>query len=314
MGKNKNSARGAEQQALQNQSAINQQLSKYANQLAGTNSQYYQPMLPQLAQGFSGIAQATAPGVQSGLQTLLGSQGNMQGLTGIDPNHIAQLLQQYASQPGATNVSQATPGLQSFYQGQMQNGINPQFAQNAQNQLSQQSAQAMSDARAHAMPGQNMNALALANQDSLLQNSTNLAGSLAGQSQNFANQGAQGLGTTAGNFDTQKLGLLQAGQTGAQGLNTQAIANYLSALQQGQSSLNNANAFMNQGTSNLTGAMDAMAGIAKQNADQASQFGAQAQQQQGSGGLLGGLLGLGGSLMTGGAAGVGGLGSILGKL
>lgn len=309
-GKNGNSASGAEQTALNNQSQLNNQILGQSNQLAATNSQFYQPLLQGLSSAYGNNTGAISGGLSSGLGTALNSGGNLSGQTGVNPNQGLQQLTQYASQPGSTNLQGVTPGLQQFYQNEQNQGLNPQYAQNAQNQLGQASQQGMQNILAHAAPGTNTNALMQNNQSQLLQNSTNLQGNLAGQSQNFSNQGAQGVAGTASSADSQKLGMLQAGNTAGQQGNTQSLQNLLATLTQGQNSLNNSNSFMQQGNTNQQAAMNAMAGIAQQNASQASQFGQQAQQQQqGKNGSIGGLLGTGIGLATGGASSLLGGGS-----
>lgn len=314
-GGGKNSAGNAEQTALNNQSQINNQISGQAKQLTAANSQYYQPLLGGLSSAYSGMTGAVAPGLASGLNTALSSGGNLSGTTGVNPNTGLQQLTGYASQPQNTMLQGVTPGLEQFYKNEQQQGLNPQYAQNAQNQLGQANQQGMAEILRGAAPGTNTNALMQNLQSNFLQNSANLQGNLAGQSQTFANQGATGLANTATGADTQKLGMLQAGNTAAQQGNTQSLQNLLSTLVQGNNSLNSSNTFMQQGTENVQNIMNALAGVAQQNATQASEFGKQAQQQQGgknSG--IGSLLGAGAGLMTGGAAGAGGLGSFLGGL
>jgi len=307
MGGGKNSASGAEQTALNNQGKINNQLSGYAGQLANTNTQSYQPLLQGLASAYGNNTGAVSGGLSSGLNTALNSGGNLSGQTGVNPNTGLQQLTGYASQPQNTNLAQATPGLQQFYQNEQTQGLNPQYAQNAQNQLAQASQGGLQNILANAAPGTNTNALMQNNQSQLLQNTANLQGNLAGQNQNIMQQGAQGVANTASGLDTQKLGLLQAGNTAGQQGNAQSLQNLLSTLTQGQNSLNNTNSFMQQGTSNLEQAMNALAGISQQNAAQASSFGQQAQQQQsgknsGIGSTLGAGLGLLGGVGTGGAS------------
>jgi hypothetical protein len=231
----------------------------------------------------------------------------MSGQTGVNPNTGLQQLTGYASQPQNTNLSQANPALSSFYSSEMQNGLNPQYAQNAQNQLSQANQGGMQSILQNAAPGTNINALMQNNQSQLLQNSANLQGNLAGQNQQMMNTGAQGLSNTAGALDTQKLGMLQAGNTAGQQGNTQSLQNLLSTLTQGQNSLNSSNTFAGQGTASLEQAMNALSGMSQQNANQAQQFGNQAQQQQqGKNAGIGSTLGAAGSLFLGGTGGSGG--------
>lgn len=313
MGKN-NSAKDAQQTALNNQQNVSNQIQQYAGNQASLNNQFYQPLTSALSQGYQGSISPAAHGLNQGLSTLAGNQGDMSQQTGVNQNQLGQQLTGYDSNPSATNLSQASPGLMNFYQGEMQNGLNPLIAQNAQSQLAQQSAQGMSDAMSHAAPGQNMNALAQENQNSLLANSTNLAGNLAGQGQLAMQQGAQGLGQTAQGLDTQKQNMLLQALTSGMGLNSQALQSLISAMGAGQSALGGSQGFTQQGVTNAQSGMGDLTGVGQQYGNLANQFGQQAASQPGIGSLLGGLLGTAGSMMTGGAAGVGGLGSILGKL
>lgn len=292
MGSKHNSAADAEQTALNNQQQINSQLTNYANQASQLNSQYYQPLLGGLSQAYGNTAGAISPGLASGLQTALSSQGNLSGSTGVNQNNILQQLTGYATN-GNTNLQGVTPQLQNFFTQQMQQGLNPQVANNAQSQLSQQSAQSLNDAKTHATPGTNINALTRQNQDALLQNSTNLAGNLAQQSQGIMTQGAQNLGTNAANLDAQRLNSLGTANQAAQGGNTQALNNLLASLNQGQNSLNATNGFMNQGQGNLQSILSALSGMGGQYANQASGFGQQASQYNPYGGLasIGGAVG-----------------------
>jgi len=259
---------------------LNTQMQGYANGLAQNNSRYYQPLLSGLSSSYGAQANAVSPGLTKGLGAAVNSGGNLQGQTGVNPNAGLQQLTQYASQPQNTALQGVTPGLQQFYQNEQTQGLNPQYAQNAQNQLSQANQQGLKTEMAHAAPGTNMNALMQNNQAQFLQDSTNLQGNLAGQSQNFANSGAQGVANTAGAADTQKLGLLQAGNTAGQQGNTQALQNLLSSLGVGTQAQSNTNSFMQQGGTDLQQAMNALSGLSSQNASMANSFGQQAQQQQ----------------------------------
>ncbi len=312
-GGGKNSSSNAEQTALNNEGQLNTQLLSSANQLSQNNSQYYQPLLQGLSSAYGNNTNAVSGGLASGLGTAVNSGGNLQGQTGVNPNAGLQQLTGYASQPQNTNLAGVTPGLQNFYQNEQNTGLNPQFAQNAQSQLGQANQQGMQQILNNAAPGTNQNALMQNLQSQFLANSTNLQGNLAGQSQNFANTGAQGVANTAGAADTQKLGLLQAGNTAGQQGNTQSLTNLLSTLTQGQNSLNSSDTFALQGQSALEQAMGALSGMSTQNANQANQFGQQAQQQQqgknsGIGGLLGTGLGMLAAPATGGASLLGAFG------
>lgn len=302
MSKN-NGAAQQEQTALNNQQSINSQITGYANQQGSLNNQYYQPLLSGLSQANSSSIAPASQTLNQGLSTLADNNGNMSNTTGVNQNALGQGLVNYDTNTGATNLSQASPALDNFYSGEMQNGLNPLIAQNAQSQLSQQSAQGMNTAMNNAAPGQNMNALAQANQNSLLQNSTNLAGNLAGQGQAAMQQGAQGLASTAQNQDTQTQQMLVQALSAGSGLNQQALTSLLQSMEAGSSALNQSNQFMQQGNTNQQNAMSPLSGLSNQYAGQATQFGQQAAQQPGLGSLLGGALGAFSGL--GGLSGIG---------
>jgi hypothetical protein len=315
MGGKSNPAANAENTALGNQQQVNQQIENQATGISNTNSQYYQAPLASEAAGYSNSSNVISQLLGGNYSSLLGSGGNLAGQTGINVNQLGQNLTGYASNTGATNLAQQNPALSGFYQNEMQNGINPQYAQNAQNQLAQSAAQQQSNLRATAAPGQNIQAGMRDIQNNQLAQSANLAGNLAGQSQTFANQGAQGVAGTASGLDAQTLSMLQAALSGGSGVNQDAIQNLISAISSGQTGLNNATSFTGQGQSGLTSAMGAEAGIADAAGSQAAQFGTQAQaQQSANNGIFGTVLNAGASAFTGGAAGKGGIGSILGKL
>lgn len=292
MGGKSNPAANAEQSALTNQTNLDNQISGYATNLANTNSSFYQTPLASTTQGYSSAANAISPDIGSLYSQILGSSGNMSGTTGVNQNQTAQNLTNYAGNTGGTQLSGANSSLQSFFSNLMNNGLNSQYQNNAMSQLSQGKAQNDSQVMASATPGQNTQAALRDNQNSFLANRANLAGSLAGQSQNMALQGAQGVGTTASNLDTQNLNMLNTANTAGQSANSTALQNIIAALQQGQTGLNNSTSFIGQGSSNLTSSMNALSGMANQAGSQASSFGQAAQQQQSSNSaLLGGLAG-----------------------
>jgi hypothetical protein len=308
-------AGAAQQSALQNQQNINQNILGQANGISSANSRYYQAPLAGEAQGYGNAVNGIAPQIGANYSSLMSSRGDMSGQTGVNENKLGQNLTDYASNPNASALSGIHPDIMKFFMNQMQQGINPQVAQNAQSQVSQGAAQQMMDARAHMAPGQNMNALQQSIGNKQLESSANLAGNIAGQSQTFMNQGAEGAQKQASGLDSQHLDFLKQALSGGRDVNNDAITNFLNSIQQGQSGLNNATSFTGQGQSGLGDAMRSEAGIASQAGDSAAKFGEQAAAaRRNSGSMFGSLLGLGASAMTGGAAGAGGLGAILGKL
>lgn len=294
MGGKSNPAANAEQSALQNQTNLNNQLGGYVGQLANTNSSFYQTPLASTAQGYSAASGAISPSIGGLYSQVLGSGGNMSGATGVNQNQTAQNLTNYAGNTGGTQLAGANSSLQSFFQNLMQNGLSGQYQNNAMSQLSQGKAQNDSQIMASATPGQNTQAALRDNQNSFLSNRANLAGSLAGQSQNMSLQGAQGVGATASSLDAQNLNMLNTANTAGQGANSTALQNIIAALQQGQTGLNNSTSFVGQGQSGLTSGMNALSGMASQAGAQAAQFGQTAAQTAQNNSLTGQLSGLGG--------------------
>ncbi|MDE2097411.1 MAG: hypothetical protein KGL39_09220 [Patescibacteria group bacterium] len=131
-----------------------------------------------------------------------------QSLAGVSP----QLENFFRHQMNLS--SPALKGAQGMYRTEMQQGLSPQVATNAMNQLQQQFQQSLSNIKAGAAPGQNLNAADQAAQNQLLSQSTNESANLAQLSQQFKNTGAQGLE-----------GLQQLAGAGAQGL--QGVAGQL---------------------------------------------------------------------------------------
>lgn len=210
------------------------------------------------------LSNPNATNTQQVGQSVLGQQQNtggtnlakaMPGAMDYFNNPNTQLAQasggvnNYLQNTGGTNLAQATPGAQGFFQQLQQNGMDPQAMQNAQSQVQQGISQQMNDARAHAQPGQNMNALQRDMMNQGITAQTNLAGNLAGQNQNYKIQGAQGalgaaqgldsqtmqmLQTLLGNksaVDTQRAGNVQSGLGAAQGMDAQTQQMLMNALQ-----------------------------------------------------------------------------------
>lgn len=289
-------AQGAMQTSLNNQGAAAGQIGQQVNNLNSQSGMLNAP-LQATTNALSGGIGALTPGYNSNISSLFGSNGNFASQTGVDANTQGSNLVNYASNTGGTQLSGANSGLQGFYQGEMSNGLNQQTQLNAQNQLNQQFQQSLNQTKAHAAPGQNINAAERQSKNDLLSASTNLAGNLAGQNQQTMQQGAQGLASTASNLDSQKLNMLtQAFQTG-QGMNSTQLQNILSILGFGQSTLNQGLGAAGQASSNYGAAASAEQGLFSGYGGQAQQFGDQAAANRKSGGL-GGLLGAAGGLLS----------------
>jgi hypothetical protein len=234
-------------------------------------------------QNQAGQLNAALPATMTGIQGAITSGGNQQGTTGVNQNAVGQQAINYDTNTSATNLSQANPALSSFYNSEMTGGLNQQTQLNAQNQLQQQEGQNVANLNNSAAPGVNQNNLKQQMQNSELTQSTNLAGSLAGQNQTTMQQGAQGVASTAGGLDTQTMNMLQSALTGSSGLNTSSLTNLLSVLGLGTSAAT-------AGTTATNDSNSALGGLFSGYGTQATDFGAQAQQNEQATGLSFGQL------------------------
>lgn len=264
-GKNQQNAdNAAGQQAAAAQQQIAQQLQ---NNITNQTNQYNSSYAPALAPLSSGINSEgnVASGDVGNLASMLLQAGmdpsTISQLTGVDASQITGNTLNYLQNTGGTNLAGATPGASSFFQGEMQNGINPQYAQNAQNQIQQGLNQETQNAMAHAQPGQNVNALVKDLNNQALTQQTNLAGNLAGQNQQIMSQGAQGLLGAASGLDSQKAGMLQNAATGAQNFNQQAFGNLGTSTASAQGILSALQQFLGQGQSGVNSANSSLAGL-----------------------------------------------------
>ena len=241
--------------------------------LLNAYNQYAAPQQAGAAQAISGLQ---APGQQTGqlASNYINQLGSPSTAGGVNSPQLLQQLEQFLGNPqataaqqqfgttnanlnntGGTNLAQQAPGLQSFYQNEMQNGINPQYAQNAQNQLTQQFQTSQNNILANARPGQNTTALEQQAQNNLLTQGANLGGQLAGESQQISQQGAQGAQQLASAQDQQKMQMLQQALQNA-GASTEQINQFLTqAFQTGnqyqQQQIGNAGQAAQAGTSAL---------------------------------------------------------------
>ena len=264
-------------QAALEQAGTSQQMANMSIQdmqtLLNAYNQYAAPQQAGAAQAISGLQ---APGQQSGqlASNYINQLGSPSTAGGVNSPQLLQQLEQFLGNPqttaaqqqfgttnanlnntGGTNLAQQAPGLQSFYQNEMQNGINPQYAQNAQNQLTQQFQTSQNNILANARPGQNTTALEQEAQNNLLTQGANLGGQLAGESQQISQQGAQGAQQLASAQDQQKMQMLQQALQNA-GASTEQINQFLTqAFQTGnqyqQQQIGNAGQAAQAGTSAL---------------------------------------------------------------
>jgi hypothetical protein len=274
MGTNTGGAGNAEQQALNNQGTAAAGISSGITSL---NNQ-------------AGMLNSPLPATMQGISGAIASGGNQSGTTGVNQNQQAQNLVNYAGNTGGTQLSGANQGLQSFYSGEMKNGLNQQTQLNAQNQLQQQQGINMANLQNSAAPGTNLNNQKQQMQNSELGQSANLAGNLAGQNQSIMAQGAQGVASTAGNLDTQTMNMLSTANTAGQGINSTALQNLISVLGLGTGTAGQAETAMNAAN---TAGSDLFSGYGTQ----AAEFGKQAastasSNQQSSGNLLGSVAGM----------------------
>jgi hypothetical protein len=193
---------------------------------------------------------AMTPAMMQQFMTLGANPSALAAFTGINAPGMVQNATNYLSAPGQTNMAQMFPGaMAGLAPGQsvlnmagpqamnvfrgMTQGINPQFALNAQNQLQQQYGTSVADILGQAAPGQNTGAQMLQAQNQLLQGSSNLAGQLAGQSQQIAAQGAQGLVGTGQAMDANTLQRIMGQFQMAGGLDQQTMNMLMNAAQMG---------------------------------------------------------------------------------
>ena len=246
----------AAQTAANAQQQLNQQDIAGLQALLNSYNQEYAPQIPTAAADIG--AEGAGAGSQANQLASLFQQAGVDPaiisqITGVNADQLAQTATKYLSTPGATQTGQigsnvvqqlmspstalsaATPGLSSFYGNEMTQGINPQFAENAANQLQQSYNQAKSDLEAHRQPGQNVGAQEKNMFDQLLSSQTNLGSQLAGESQQFANQGAAGVAGTAANLDTQTQQRLISALQSAGVIDQQTASNLLSAANLGSS-------------------------------------------------------------------------------
>jgi hypothetical protein len=282
-------AQGAMQDSLNNQGKAAAGMQTGINSLNSQATMLNSP-LQTTTNALTGGINALSPGYQSGLGTALSSGGNMSAQTGVNQNQQGKSLVDYASAPGKTNLSGVNPGLNSFYQGEMKQGMGQPAMLNAQNQLQQQFAMANNTTKANAAPGTNQAATNQANQNALLTASGNLAGTLASENQTIKGQGAAGVASTASNQDAQIMSMLQEAFSTGQGLNTTALTNLINVLGLGTTTLNQGLSSAQQGAANTGAGISANEGLFSGYGGQAQQFGQQASANQQSGGL-GGLLG-----------------------
>lgn len=266
--KNQQKAANAQaNQAAQQQQQSAQAIQNMANQETGAYNKYYEPLQPGIMQGFQGELGSTSPLMAQLLPALLQAgidPGVISKITGIDATQLNKQLTQYLSNPNATNLSQQSPAVQSFFNQEMKTGLNPMVASNAQSQIQQNLSQQLSDARAHALPGQNVNALEKDLRNQALAQSTNLAGNLAGQSQNFMNAGAQGALSTAGGLDQQIAQMLQGAAGAGNAFNQQQYNNLGTSTASGQGVYQALQNYLGQGQGLLQTAGNQLSGVGGQ--------------------------------------------------
>ena len=297
-----------------------------------------------------GGAGSMTPQMMQQFMTMASNPQALAAFTGINAPGMMQNATNYLSHPGQTNLAGMVPGAMGqlapgqsamglggsqamdFYRNEMQQGVNPQFATNAQNQLQQQFGTSVSDILGRAAPGQNTGAQMLGAQNQLLSSSANLGGQLAGMGQQYANQGAQGLVGTgqamdantlqrimgqyqmAGGLDAQTMQMLTGAANMGTGYNQQALGNIGQGAQMGMGALQGAEGLgqlgvgMNQFGMNMEQGMGNTLGQEGMNFTQmATQLAASAPNPWSIGAQL--LGGLGGSFLGGpGAKLLGGMG------
>ena len=293
-GKNQQKAANAQaNQAMQQQQQAQQAIQNMAGQETDVYNKFYQPLQQGLMQGFQGEQGTSNQFMQQLLPALLQAGVDpsvISKITGINSPQLMQQAIQYLSNPQNTQLAKQTPGVQSFFNQEMKTGLNPMVAQNAQSQVQQNLQQQISDAMAQAKPGQNVNALVKDLRNQALTQSTNLAGNLAGQSQNFMNTGAQGALNTAQGLDQQYAQMLQGGANLGNQFNQQQYNNLGTSTASGQGVMQALQNYLGQGQGLLSQAGNQLSGVSG-NALQAQQVGqnAAANAGQGFASSIGGL-------------------------
>lgn len=189
---------------LQQITGLEQQAGQYGSVMPGLTGSMQKEAGP-------GGAGSQAPGAASSYIKNAMDPNALSAATGIDAGGLTGAATSYLSKPGETNLAQQTPGALSFYNQEAKTGLNSQVKQNAQDQLQQQFRQSMNAIKGSAAPGQNINAMEQAGQNSLLTQSTNLGANLAEQDQQYRNIGQAGALSTATGLDAQKAGMLTEG-------------------------------------------------------------------------------------------------------
>lgn len=259
-----NAAANAAQQGESNFMDIINQMLPIAQSMQQNAGQYNAPL---------GGASATMSGLSSGLAGALPGMFSrfagastdprvLAAMTGLNAPGAVNSAMQYSGAPGSTNLAGATPGVLDFYAKQMQQGIDPRFASNAQDQLQQNFQRSLGALDASARPGQNLGAQQREMQNSMLTQSANLGGQLAGESQQLAGQGAQGMLGAAGGLDAQTLAMLNNAAQLGMGYNQQAFGNMQTGLNEGQSMEQQIMNFLGMGNSLQEGALSGFGNVA----------------------------------------------------
>lgn len=293
--------------ASQAQQQANQQAIDNALGLTGIFQNNYAPAAAPTGAAYTQLAAGAGSQTNALAQQLINMGMNpsvVASITGINANQLGQQATSYLSNPAASPLGQAYGGLQGYYQNEQQNGINPQFATNAQNQLQQNFQQSLNDLQSHAAPGQNLAGMQQQAQNSLLSNSANLAGNLAGQSQQYSQQGAQGLENLASLFGQQSATNMQNAATLGSNINQTQLVNAAGAQGTAANSLSSLLPFLTQGYGAQEGATNTLTGIGTQYGNLASNLFNATQKSAGSGGgggggfgnILGSVLGAAGSI------------------
>ena len=281
---------------LANQGTAAGQMNTGINNLTSTAGMLNSPLASTTSMLQGGLTVST-PGYTSGMGTALSSGGNLSAQTGVNQNQMGQNLVNYDQNTSGTNLSRANPALQSFYSNEMSQGLNQQTQQNAQSQVQQNTALQEAQLKNSAAPGTNQTNALQQLQNSGIQQSTNLAGNLAGQNQTAMQQGATGLASTAGTLDTQTMNMLQNALSSGQGMNTSQLQNLMSVLGLGTGAINQGLTASSQGTTAQQGANSTagslFTGYTSQLAgDATAASNTAAANQKSAGGLIGDVAGL----------------------
>jgi hypothetical protein len=265
--------------ATQGQQQLDQEGLDLSQYLQGIYQQDYAGLNPELGGIYNSELNSTGsqiPQADSSALAALMSPGTADAGAGTNALGMNQAVQSYLSNPGGTLSGINGVGGQSlgFYENEAQNGLNPQYAQNALSQSAAGDQSSINNIVNQLGPDANPNALIQNAQNQYLSQRTNLAGQFAGDSQQLANQAQGAAQSTAAGIDSQTMQMLQAAAQSGNSQAQQYLTNLTGAANLGSSL-----------TSGVQGAVEGqqsyIPGVAQQLLNTGSQYGQAASQAAG---------------------------------